>query len=96
MQGAGGSEQTSYRWRKEYGGLHLSRHHVWADDFGAERTHAGRPVKILAGVDEYSRECLALVVARQSHREFDMTFKPGRRHKLRVNFMPMHYRQSGV
>jgi len=37
-----------------------------------------------------------LGLARQSHREFDMTFKPGRRHKLRVNFMPMHYRQSGV
>ena len=33
--------------------------------FVAERTHDGRPVKILALVDEYSRECLALVVARQ-------------------------------
>ena len=41
------------------------RHHVWAYDFVAERTHDGRPVKILALVDEYSRECLALVVARQ-------------------------------
>ena len=40
-------------------------HHVWAYDFVAERTHDGRPVKILAVVDEYSRECLALVVARQ-------------------------------
>jgi transposase InsO family protein len=38
---------------------------VWAYDFVAERTHDGRPVKILAVVDEYSRECLALVVARQ-------------------------------
>ena len=25
-----------------------------------------------------------------------MTFKPGRRHKLRVNWMPMNYQQSGV
>ena len=41
------------------------RHHVWAYDFVAERTHDGRPVKILAVVDEYSRECLALVVARR-------------------------------
>ena len=41
------------------------RHHVWAYDFVAARTHDGRPVKILAVVDEYSRECLALVVARQ-------------------------------
>ena len=41
------------------------RHHVWAYDFVAERTHDGRPVKILAVVEEYSRECLALVVARR-------------------------------
>ena len=39
------------------------RHHVWAYDFVAERTHDGRPLKILTVVDEYSRECLALVVA---------------------------------
>ena len=31
----------------------------------AERTHDGRPVKILVVVDEYSRECLAIVVARR-------------------------------
>ena len=31
----------------------------------AERTHDGRPLKILSVVDEYSRECLALVVARR-------------------------------
>ena len=41
------------------------RHHVWAYDFVAERTHDGRPLKILSVVDEYSRECLALVVARR-------------------------------
>jgi len=41
------------------------RHHVWVYDFVAERTHDGRPLKILAVVDEYSRECLALVVARR-------------------------------
>ena len=40
-------------------------HHVWAYDFVAERTHDGRPLKILSVVDEYSRECLALVVARR-------------------------------
>ena len=38
---------------------------VWAYDFVAERTHDGRPLKILTVVDEYSRECLALVVARR-------------------------------
>ena len=41
------------------------RHHVWAYDFVAERTQDGRPLKILVVVDEYSRECLALVVARR-------------------------------
>ena len=41
------------------------RHHVWAYDFVSDRTHDGRPLKILAVVDEYSRECLALVVARR-------------------------------
>ena len=41
------------------------RHHVWAYDFVAERTHDGRPLKMLTVVDEYSRECLALVVARR-------------------------------
>ena len=41
------------------------RHHVWAYDFVADRTHDGRPLKILTVVDEYSRECLAIVVARR-------------------------------
>lgn len=41
------------------------RRHVWAYDFVADRTHDGQPLKILAVVDEYSRECLALVVARR-------------------------------
>ena len=41
------------------------RHHVWAYDFMAERPHDGRPLKILTVVDEYSRECLAIVVAQR-------------------------------
>ena len=41
------------------------RHHVWAYDVVADRTHDGRPLKILTVVDEYSREGLALVVARR-------------------------------
>ena len=31
----------------------------------AERTHDGRPLKILTVIEEYSRECLAIVVARR-------------------------------
>jgi len=37
---------------------------VWSYDFMAERTHDGRPLKILTVIDEYSRECLAIVVER--------------------------------
>jgi len=33
-------------------------------DFVSERTHDGRPLKILTLIDEYSRECLALLVER--------------------------------
>ena len=40
------------------------RYHVWAYDFVADRTHDGRPLTILTLVEAYSRECLAIVVAR--------------------------------
>jgi len=40
------------------------RDHVWSYDFVADRTHDGRPLKILVVIDEYSRECLAIKVAR--------------------------------
>lgn len=38
--------------------------HVWAWDFVFDRTRGGRSLKWLSVVDEYTRECLALVVAR--------------------------------
>jgi transposase InsO family protein len=41
------------------------RNHVWSYDFMAERTHDGRPLKILTVVDEYTRECLAIRVERR-------------------------------
>ena len=43
----------------------MYRHHVWAYDFVAERTHDGQPQKLLTVVDEYSRKYLAIVVARR-------------------------------
>ena len=52
------ADGSCIRRRPEY------RHHVWAYDFVADRTHDGRPLKILTIVEEYSRECLAIVVAR--------------------------------
>ncbi|MCB7128670.1 MAG: IS3 family transposase, partial [Candidatus Brocadiales bacterium] len=43
----------------------LHRNHVWSYDFMAARTHDGRPIKILTVIDEYTRECMAIVVARR-------------------------------
>jgi putative transposase len=41
------------------------RNHVWSYDFVADRTHDGRAIKILTVIDEYSRESLAIIVARK-------------------------------
>lgn len=38
--------------------------HVWAYDFLCETTHDGRRLRILTVLDEYTRECLAIRVAR--------------------------------
>ena len=40
------------------------RNHVWSYDFVIDRTHDGRPIKILTLIDEYSRQCLAIIVER--------------------------------
>ena len=39
---------------------------MWAHDFLTARTHDGRVLQILVVVDEYSRESLAMIVARRS------------------------------
>ena len=39
--------------------------HVWAYDFVSSRTHDGIPFKMLTIVDEFTRECLAIDVARK-------------------------------
>lgn len=38
--------------------------HVWAYDFVTARTHDGRPYRLLTIVDEFTRECLSIDVAR--------------------------------
>lgn len=38
--------------------------HVWSYDFLYDRTEDGRQLKIMPVVDEYTRECLAIVVGR--------------------------------
>jgi len=40
-------------------------HHVWAYDFVQDRTHDGRVIKMLTVIDEFTRECLAITVARR-------------------------------
>lgn len=40
------------------------RNEVWSYDFVFDQTADGRPLKVLPVVDEYTRECLALVVGR--------------------------------
>jgi len=39
--------------------------HVWAYDFLTDRTHDGRAFRVLTILDEFTRECLAIVVARR-------------------------------
>ena len=41
------------------------RNHVWACDFVQERTHDGRTFRMLTVIDEFTRECLAINVARR-------------------------------
>ncbi len=41
------------------------RNHVWSYDFVQARTHDGRVFRMLTVIDEYSRECLAILVARR-------------------------------
>ena len=43
----------------------LFKDHVWSYDFVATRTEDGRTLRILTLIDEYTRECLALKVARR-------------------------------
>ena len=41
------------------------RNHVWSYDFVADRTADGRAFRMLVIVDEHTRECLAIDVARK-------------------------------
>ena len=41
------------------------RNHVWAYDFVQDRTRNGRTFRMLTVIDEFTRECLAIKVARR-------------------------------
>ena len=55
---SGGSENSCVRRRAQY------KDHVWSYDFLTDRTEDGRQLKLLNVIDEYTRECLAIEVAR--------------------------------
>ena len=67
------------------------RNHVWAYDFVFGRTREGRPLKLLNVVDEFTRECLAIEVARkQSSRDVLRTLA-----KLMLRYgVPKHIRSD--
>jgi putative transposase len=48
--------------------------HVWSYDFVFDRTHDGLPLRMLTVIDEYTRECLAIDVARSLTSE-DVIFR---------------------
>jgi hypothetical protein len=41
------------------------RNHVWSYDFVEPQTHDGRKLRLMALIDEFTRECLAIRVARR-------------------------------
>ena len=45
------------------------RNHVWSYDFVLDRTHDGKPIRMLTLIDEYTRECLAIDVERKLNSE---------------------------
>ena len=52
-----------------------NKDHVWAYDFVHHRTHDGRAMRLLTIVDEYTRESLAIDVARKLNSE-DVLHRP--------------------
>lgn len=45
----------------------LFANHVWSYDFVSARTHDGRNLRLLTLIDEYTRRCLAIQVARRQN-----------------------------
>ncbi len=57
------NDGSCVRHRPEY------KNHVWSYDFVMSRSHDGRAMKMLTIIDEYTRECLAIVVDRRLNSE---------------------------
>jgi len=52
------NDGSCFRLRPEY------KNHVWSYDFVMSRSHNGRLMKMLTIIDDYTSECLAIVVER--------------------------------
>jgi transposase InsO family protein len=65
------NDGSCIRLRPEY------KDHVWSYDFMIDRTADGRSFKILNIIDEYTRECLAILVSRRitNHDVIDLLFQ---------------------
>ncbi len=57
------NDGSCVRHRPEY------KDHVWSYDFVMNRSDDGRPMKMLTIIEEYTRECLAIVVERRLNSE---------------------------
>lgn len=57
------NDGSCVRHRPEY------KNHVWSYDFMMSRSHDDRSMKILILIDEYTKECLAIVVERRLNSE---------------------------
>ena len=53
------------------------KNHVWSYDFVMARTHEGKSFRMLTVIDEFTRECLAIEVARKLRSE-DVLYRPSR------------------
>ncbi|MFN7811046.1 MAG: IS3 family transposase, partial [Planctomycetia bacterium] len=81
----GSSANGCVRHRAQY------RNHVWSYDFLTERTEDGRQLRILVVIDEFTRECLAIEVARSfTARDVIMTLQ----YLFAVRGAPEHLRSD--
>src|ERR1039457_3204970 len=58
-----GKDRVQRIWRR--GGRPERENHVWGYDFVSASTHDGRTLRMLTLIDEYTRKCLAIRVARR-------------------------------
>ena len=79
------NDGSCIRLRPEY------KDHVWRYDFMIDRTADGRAFKILNIIDEYTRECLAILVSRRiiNHDVIDLLF-----HLFIFRGIPEHIRSD--